>query len=202
MGVADRVEVQVEHEQREFPKLDYSAKQIVGRIIRLDHLFRDQFDGVTATFGIKPAEFGILTVLRSEGAPYALAPNAINQRRFNTLSSGGMTNILHDLEKRGLVERLPDPSDGRGVLIRLTPRALGMIDTVIEARVTQEHRWIAALDSRERATLEGLLRKLLTSLEPVSGSLHDAAPPARAGGASRRRPVARRSGRRSSRGAS
>jgi DNA-binding MarR family transcriptional regulator len=168
MEPADRVHVQINFEQREFPKLDYSAKQIVGRIVRLQDIFRQDFERVAVNFGINPTAFGILTVLRAQGLPYTLATNAINQRRLNTVSSGGLTNILHGLEKQGLVERLPDPSDGRGVLIRLTPRALNIIDRLIEARVSQEHRWIAALDPKERGALGALLRKLLVSLEPVT----------------------------------
>lgn len=33
-----------------------------------------------------------------------------------------MTNRIDRLAKKGLVERLPDPNDRRGVLVRLTPR--------------------------------------------------------------------------------
>jgi DNA-binding MarR family transcriptional regulator len=171
MEPTDRVHLQISFEQREFPKLDYSAKQIVGRIIRLQDIFRQDFERVAGNFGANPTEIGVLTVLRAQGSPYTLSPNAINQLRFNTVSSGGLTNILHGLEKRGFVERLPDPSDGRGVLIRLTPRALDFVDRVIEARVAQERRWMAALDAKERATLEALLRKLLVSLEPVTAPI-------------------------------
>jgi DNA-binding MarR family transcriptional regulator len=131
-------------------------------------------------------------VLRAQGAPYALSPNAINQRRFNTLSSGGMTNILHEMEKRGLVERIPDPSDGRGILIRLTEHALNIIDAAVEARVAQEHRWIAALGPKERASLEALLRKLLASLEPVAEPSAGFASVGSSGVTSRRRPAARK----------
>jgi DNA-binding MarR family transcriptional regulator len=164
----DRVHALINLAQRQFPKLDFSAKQIVGRILTLDNVFSRDFARLLAGYGITPSEFGILNVLRCQGSPYTLAPNVINQLHFSLVTSGGMTNILHGLEKRELVERLPDPSDGRGVLIRLTPKAIGMIDGVIEARVAQEHRWVAALDERERATLEVLLGKLLISLEPYT----------------------------------
>jgi DNA-binding MarR family transcriptional regulator len=79
-----------------------------------------------------------------------------------------MTNILHDLERRGLVERRPDPEDRRGVVIRLTPQAVGMMGAAIEAHVAEEHRMIAGLAMKERAVLESLLSKLLFSLEPVA----------------------------------
>ncbi len=164
----DRVDVTVNFEQREFPKLDLSAKQIVGRIVCLDNVFQRDFERLLEGSGIGRSEFGILTVLRSQGPPYALAPNVINQLRFNPVTSGGMTNILHALQSRGLVERLPDPTDGRGVMIRLTPKALDIIDRAFEARVALEQRWLVGLSAKERSTLEGLLRKLLVSLEPYA----------------------------------
>ena len=168
MEPVDRVHVQAGFEQRQFPHLDFGPKQIVGRIVRLTDIFRQDFERTTSALGINPTEVGILTVLRAQGAPYALTPSAINQLRFTTASSGGLTNMIHGLEKRDLVERTPDPNDRRGVLIRLTRQALALIDGIVEARVAKEHSWLAALDSKERATLQGLLKKLLVSLEPVT----------------------------------
>lgn len=168
MRKVDRVQVTINLEQRQFPKLDLSAKQIVGRIVCLDNVFSRDFDRLLAGSGIGRTEFGVLTVLRAQGPPYTLAPNVINQLRFNPVTSGGMTNILHGLQERGLVERLPDPTDGRGVLIRLTPQALDTIDRAFEARVALEHRWLAGLNGKERSVLEVLVRKLLISLDPYA----------------------------------
>jgi MarR family protein len=79
-----------------------------------------------------------------------------------------MTNILHELERRGLVERLPDPSDRRGVLIRLTAEAAKLIEAAIEAHAAEEHRMIGALAPRERKALQSLIAELLISIEPVT----------------------------------
>jgi DNA-binding MarR family transcriptional regulator len=189
MEQADRVHALIELAQRQFPKLDFSAKQVVGRILAIDNVFSRDFGRLLSSYSITPSEFGILNVLRCQGPPYTLAPSAINQLHFSVVTSGGMTNILHGLQNRGFIERLPDPADGRGVLIRLTPKALGMIDAVIEARVLLEHRWLIALDAKERASLETLLRKFLVSLEPYTaspaGSVSDAATRAPSGRAAK-----------------
>ena len=167
MEPIDRVQAQIDLQQRQFPALDYRAKAIVGRIVRLNDIFQGALERVTKPFGITPTEYSILTVLRAEGPPYTLSPKAINQLRFNSITSGGMTFILNGLAERRLIERLPDPSDGRGVLIRLSKSAFDLIDRVIEAHVAEERHMIEGLPPKERSVLQVLLTKLLVSLEPV-----------------------------------
>ncbi len=41
------------------------------------------------------------------------------------LSQSSLSRLVERLEKRGLVERMPSPDDGRGVLVRLTEAGLG-----------------------------------------------------------------------------
>jgi DNA-binding MarR family transcriptional regulator len=180
MPLVDRVELIISAQAREFPKLDYSAKAIAGRLVRLGTLFIDAIGRVAEQFGLSTNEYVILCALRAAGSPFALPPKSINP--LLGLTSGGMTNILHDLEGRGLVQRLPDPSDRRGVLIRLTPQAVKLIGTAIEAHVAEEHRLIDALSPKERSALESVLSKLLISIEPVMAA---SAP------AGRRRPMRR-----------
>jgi DNA-binding MarR family transcriptional regulator len=165
MDVVDRVHLIIAAQQREFPKLDYGAKAIAGRLVRLGTLFIEAIGRVAEQFGLSANEYVILCALRAAGAPFMLPPKRINP--LLGLTSGGMTNILHGLEDRGLIERLPDPSDRRGVLVRLTPQAVKLIGAAIEAHVAEEHRIIAGLLPKERRILESLLSKLLISIEPV-----------------------------------
>ena len=127
MALLDRVHLIVAAQQREFPRLDYSAKAVAGRLVRLGALFIEAIGRVADRFGLSgwTNEYVILCALRAAGAPFTLPPKSI--RPLLGLTSGGMTNILHDLENRGLVERLPDPADRRGVLILLTDQALTLI---------------------------------------------------------------------------
>lgn len=165
MDVVDRVDLIIAAQQREFPKLDYAAKAIAGRLVRLGTLFIEAIGRVAKQFGLSTNEYVILCALRAAGTPYTLPPKRINP--LLGLTSGGMTNILHGLEDRGLIERLPDPSDRRGVLVRLTPQAVKLIGVAIEAHVAEEHRMIASLSPNDRRSFESLLSKLLVSVEPV-----------------------------------
>lgn len=46
------------------------------------------------------------------------------------LESSSMTGLLDRLEKKGLIERRPDPDDRRGVLIFLTPQGITARETI------------------------------------------------------------------------
>jgi len=169
MSQIDRVELVVAALRREFPQLDVSAKAIAGRLVRLGTLFVDAIERVAASFNLSSNEYVILCVLRASGPPYALPPKAITP--LMTLSSGGMTNILHGLAARGLIERGPDPSDRRGVLIHITPDAIKLINQAIAAHAAEEHRMIASFAPGERAALRTLLQKLLLHIDPVPGQM-------------------------------
>jgi len=64
-------------------------------------------------YGIQPGDFEVLVTLRIRGAPYELSPTAIYRARC--LSSGGLTKIMHRLQRA----RLEGPS-GRACRSRST----------------------------------------------------------------------------------
>jgi DNA-binding MarR family transcriptional regulator len=65
------------------------------------------------------------------------------------LSKQTMTELVRRLERDGLVERRPDPDDGRAFLIFLTPRSrsfepvaqrvLGELDRLVRRRLPDTH---------------------------------------------------------------
>jgi DNA-binding MarR family transcriptional regulator len=81
------------------------------------------------------------------------------------LSSAGVTSRIDRLERRGLVRRLPDPNDRRGVIVELTDEGLAVVDAAVAANSASDRQLLARLDPDELATLESLLRKLLAGLE-------------------------------------
>jgi DNA-binding MarR family transcriptional regulator len=69
---------------------------------------------------------------------------------------------------KGLVQRVRDPEDRRGVRIRLTPAGLELIDDLMPKHVANERRLLAALSTDDRDTLTDLLRSLATGLGDTS----------------------------------
>jgi DNA-binding MarR family transcriptional regulator len=79
-----------------------------------------------------------------------------------------MTNRLDRLERAGLIERMPDPSDRRGTLVGLTLRGRELVDAAVAAHLANEERLLAVFSADQREQIAQLLRILLCSLEARS----------------------------------
>ena len=103
------------------PELDVGALQVTARLSRIGpHLARRQ-EEVFGRFGLGRGEVGALSALRISGRPIGF-PRPASAKGL-MLSSAGVTSRIDRLERRGLVRRLADPDDRRGVIIELTTRA-------------------------------------------------------------------------------
>lgn len=121
IGMEDEVDRLVAAWRRERPDLDVEPLEVLSRVSRLArHLDRARRLAFSE-HGLEPWEFDVLTSLRRAGAPYQLSPGQLLTQTLVT--SGTMTNRIDRLAKKGLVERLPDPSDRRGSWCGSPPRA-------------------------------------------------------------------------------
>ena len=155
----DEVDELVEAWARERPDLDLAPVEVFSRIGRLArHLDLARRDAFTAA-QVEPWEFDVLAALRRAGTPYELSPGRL--LRETLVTSGTMTNRVDRLTARGLVERLPDPRDRRGVLVRLTPEGRTTVDRAFEKLLEAEQTFLAGLPDKDRARLAALLRTLL-----------------------------------------
>lgn len=144
--------------RRERPDLDVEPLEVLSRVSRLArHLDRARRLAF-AEHGLEPWEFDVLTALRRAGRPYQLSPGQLLTQTLVT--SGTMTNRIDRLAKRGLVERLPDPSDRRGVLVRLTAAGRGHADAALARLLDQERALLTGLSTAQRRDLAALLRSL------------------------------------------
>jgi len=145
------------------PDIDTASLQVTGRLARIGgHLARRQ-EAVFERFGLNRGEVGALSALRVAGPPYQLSPTRLG--RGLMLSSAGMTSRIDRLERRGLVRRLPDPDDRRGVIIELTDQGIATVDDAVRAVSASDRELVERLDPDEIQALEVLLRKLLSGLE-------------------------------------
>jgi DNA-binding MarR family transcriptional regulator len=146
-----------------YPDLDVGAYHVTARVARLGLYLGRRQEEVFGRFGLNRGEVGVLSALRSAGPPHRLTPTRLG--RGLMLSSAGITSRLDRLERRGLIVRLPDPDDRRGVLIELTDRGAELVDAAVRANTESETQLLAGFNDREIDTLQRLLRKLVSALE-------------------------------------
>src|SRR5215204_5502338 len=147
----DDVDELAEAWARERPDLDLTPVAVFSRISRLArHLELARREAFEA-HDIELWEFDVLAALRRAGAPYELSPGRL--LRETLVTSGTMTNRVDRLASRGLVERHPDPSDRRGVLVRLTPEGRATVDDAFEALLEAERTFLAGLPQRDQVRL-------------------------------------------------
>jgi DNA-binding MarR family transcriptional regulator len=163
----DEVDRLVAAWRRERPDLDVEPLEVLSRVSRLArHLDRARRLAFT-THSLEPWEFDVLTALRRAGDPYQLSPGQLLTQTLVT--SGTMTNRIDRLTKKGLVERLPDPSDRRGVLVRLTPEGRDRADQALAGLLERERAILSRLSGRQRRELAGLLRQLTAPFDNLPG---------------------------------
>ena len=160
----DEVDRIVEAWRREAPQLDVEPLEVLSRVARLArHLDRLRRDAFTA-HALETWEFDVLAALRRAGAPHELSPGQLLVQTL--VSSGTMTNRVDRLVTRGLVQRRPDPDDGRSVRVRLTDAGARAVDAALADLVRAEHRMLGVLSLDERHALAALLRRVAAPFEP------------------------------------
>jgi DNA-binding MarR family transcriptional regulator len=147
------------------PQLEVVGLPITGRVLRLAQFLTSRREEVLASFGLTVGDFDVLASLRRRAREGTV--NVRDLQRWVMLSSGGMTKRLDRLERAGLLERLPDPADRRGVLIRLSPTGQDVIDRALPAITDFETVLVSqAITSPElRGQVEDGLRRLLVDQE-------------------------------------
>lgn len=151
---------------RERPDLDVSPVAIINRMSRLMSFLRPEIETVQERYGLTSPSFAVLATLSRSGAPYQLSQRALMDAL--QLTSGTISVRIDRLEQEGLVVRLPDPDDQRGVLVQLTEKGRELFDRAAPAHLANEDRLLSALNAEQREQLASLLRILLLSFEQIA----------------------------------
>jgi DNA-binding MarR family transcriptional regulator len=166
--VRDETDSLLEAWHRERPDLDVAPLAVLSRVTRLArHLDRER-RAAFAEHGLEAYEFDVLSALRRAGRPYELTPGDLIRQTL--VGSGTTTNRLDRLESRGLIDRRPDPEDGRVRRVRLTDRGQDRVDSAITDLLDRERRLLGRLSEPDRNTLAGLLRSVLVNFDSRAGN--------------------------------
>ncbi|MEV0901464.1 MarR family winged helix-turn-helix transcriptional regulator [Actinoplanes sp. NPDC049802] len=104
---------------------------------------------------VSPSQSRALSVLTSDGE---IRLSVLAERLH--IAPRSATEVVDDLQHRGLVERKPDPTDRRATLVALTPAGAATAAAIREARASEGERLFAGLDPADRTELARILQLL------------------------------------------
>ncbi|CUR62505.1 Transcriptional regulator, MarR family [metagenome] len=122
----------------------------------------------------------VLTAMRAAGYDITAAQSRIAQRiddegsRLTDLAERAQvtkqtaSQLVVALEQQGLVERVPDPADGRARLIRFTERGRAAAQEAMQVVIGVEQEWTEHLGPRATAQLRAALTRLREVTDPYA----------------------------------
>ncbi|MBI2939931.1 MAG: MarR family transcriptional regulator [Chloroflexi bacterium] len=137
------------------------ADRLSRAIVRLLRLERKRLDHIVGGRGLTVPQFCTLQVMRRCGDACRMGDLA---HRLLT-SSATTTGIVARLEENGLVERAMDPADRRAVQVRLTERAISLLDDLAARQREHLAQTLARLEPGEREEVLRLMDRYLDALE-------------------------------------
>jgi DNA-binding MarR family transcriptional regulator len=130
------------------PEIVMNAELVVrlrGVIPRLARQFNETSTGADLT----PTQYSVLALVRVRG-PLGLA----ELTELEGLNPTMLSRIVKVLDERGLIRRLPDPSDMRAARVEVTPEGARLHEQVREQRTQVLSEWLERLPAE---TAEQLL---------------------------------------------
>jgi DNA-binding MarR family transcriptional regulator len=149
--------------QQGWPEVGRRICPEVLLLYRARDLLYEDLEQVLRPLQLLPSDLDVLAVLRTAPAPHQATPTAVAAALL--LSSGGLTKILHRLEGMQLIARPPNPRDRRSRMVQLSADGVALLDRAAEVVLAHQQRCLSGLDPAEQRQLQGLLDKLVGSLE-------------------------------------
>ena len=154
---------------RREPKAVRVGREIHVNVLLLANRSLEQFEAICRTEDLTHSQYVALwTLCLADDADVGIPVSAVSDGLLNRASD--TTRLLDRLEKAGLVERLPNPADRRGVLVRATPAGRNRFEAVTpKLQAFHATQW-ANLTHAEIHELHRLLAKALweSAGEPAS----------------------------------
>jgi DNA-binding MarR family transcriptional regulator len=143
---------------------DASANECIVGIVRAGEAFVALANRALSGYQLSPAARQALAVLDGAGEP--LSPTEIARRLIVTTAS--VTSLLDTLERRGLVERRPDPADRRRLLVAITPPAQAMVRQYVPEVVALQGAVMSGIGEEDRQQLIAILTRIREAIAAAS----------------------------------
>lgn len=144
---------------------DDEVEGIITRIQQIDRYLDRALRDAAEASDLQEAEYRTLHVLMIRDTPGAASPSELAEDL--QISGSGMTGRLDALETKGWIKRVSAIDDRRRIIVQITPKGTEIWRRAMANRGTAEEEMVGILSSRERATLNRLLKKLTLYVESL-----------------------------------
>ncbi len=127
---------------------------------RASHTLVSHFLRGVGSFELRTVDFSVLSVIGHR-------PGVTSRQLCQLLNvlPPNMVVLLRELDKRGLIERQPHPTDRRAVGLLLSPDGKALIKKAEKAASAADLQGTAHLSPAERKTLARLLQKIYLKVD-------------------------------------
>ncbi|MDT9600248.1 MarR family winged helix-turn-helix transcriptional regulator [Sphingosinicella rhizophila] len=118
---------------------------------------------------LKPLGFGVGQLPVLVALQDGRASTQRDLARFAKIEQPPMAQMLARMERDGLIERVPDPVDGRSSRITLTKVAEARLPDALAVLLRGNHEALRDFTDEEAAQLIALLTRLIANLDRLAG---------------------------------
>ena len=159
-NLKDFVDSLEEEWKAQVPELSTKPISVVARLVRMSYYVERKVGENLSKYGLTRGEFEVLAVLTRN--PFTNITPKILQTKI-LITSGGLSNRIRKLEEKGLLERIPDRGDRRGVILKITDKGRDLTLQAVNSHVEVERQLSACLSSEEQEQIAYLLKKMIMS---------------------------------------
>ncbi|UYM06350.1 MarR family winged helix-turn-helix transcriptional regulator [Solicola gregarius] len=146
------------------PGLHTGPLEVVGRLRLCNAYLERAIIAALRPFGLSLGEFDVLSTLHRHGVDTGIKPTDLAQSAL--ITTGAMTTRLDRLERTGLLRRIPDPKDRRGVHVQLTEHGEQLVERSLHAVLAADDAFLEPLSRPQRESTATALKQLLVRSEP------------------------------------
>jgi len=150
--------------------LDEREKSIGYLVHEVAKMLKRRFEEEARIHGLTlPQWRAMIEILRNEAITQVQLASCVDTDPMT------MSGILDRLEKRGLIERMPDPNDSRAKRARLTPAGHDLVDTARNIGRGFYERALEGVSEVERETTVRVMQRIRNNLTAMSADQKESA---------------------------
>ncbi|WP_158716267.1 MarR family winged helix-turn-helix transcriptional regulator [Blastococcus sp. Marseille-P5729] len=141
------------------------TEELAELVRHVSRALRRRTHAIAEPYGLTPHQLRAVRLIAygtpdDEKASHPLRISDIAERM--RIVARSVTDVVDDLEAKGLVRRAPHPTDRRSTIVDLTAQGRSVLEEVESRRAEDARQFFGQLTADERRQLRRLLRRLDT----------------------------------------